>query len=187
MIKQNSSVSRRDIKLYRKISFLCYVKKAFAILLFIEVQYTVNSPCSSWIFVCLKTHRSICQVYFRSKPGIFVSTIIMQTKTWLQFYFHNKALWVLYLTYIRTIGTHILVVYWKCLTEDLQTLKTEKLVDQNRYHAPLTILSINHTVVKNYSINILFTMCVRCFQCLCKKYKEHWLGLGFSEWIVKVG
>lgn len=117
MIKQNSSVSRRDIKLYRKITFLCYVKKAFAILLFIEVQYTVNSPCSSWIFVCLKTHRSICQVYFRSKPGIFVSTIIMQTKTWLQFYFHNKALWVLYLTYIRTIGTHILVVYWKCLTE----------------------------------------------------------------------
>lgn len=121
MIKQNSSVSRRDIKLYRKITFLCYVKKPFAILLLIEVQYTVNSPCSSWIFVCLKTHRSICQVYFRSKPGIFVST----TKTWPQFYFHNKALWVLYLTYIRTIGTHILVVYWKCLTEGLQTLKTK--------------------------------------------------------------
>lgn len=153
MIKQNSSVSRRDIKLYRKISFLCYVKKAFAILLFIEVQYTVNSTCSSWIFVCLKTHRSICQVYFRSKPGIFVSTIIMQTKTWPQFYFHNKALWVLYLTYIRTIGTHILVVYcWR-----FANTENEKLVDdQNRYHAPLTILSINHTVVKNYSINIFF-------------------------------
>lgn len=155
MIKQNSSVSRRDIKLYRKITFLCYVKKAFAILLFIEVQYTVNSTCSSWIFVCLKTHRSICQVYFRSKPGIFVSTIIMQTKTWLQFYFHNKALWVLYLTYIRTIGTHILVVYWKYWR--FANTENEKLVDdQNRYHAPLTILSINHTVVKNYSINIFF-------------------------------
>lgn len=155
MIKQNSSVSRRDIKLYRKISFLCYVKKAFAILLFIEVQYTVNSTCLSWIFVCLKTHRSICQVYFRSKSGIFVSTIIMQTKTWPQFYFHNKALWVLYLTYIRTIGTHILVVYWKCWR--FANTENEKIVDdQNRYHAPLTILSINHTVVKNYSINILF-------------------------------
>lgn len=175
MIKQNSSVSRRDIKLYRKISFLCYVKKAFAILLFIEVQYTVNSTCSSWIFVCLKTHRSICQVYFRSKPGIFVSTIIMQTKTWLQFYFHNKAL---------------ALISWLSIGNAWRFANTEneKLVDdQNRYHAPLTILSINHTVVKNYSINILFTMCVRCFQCLCKKYKEHWLGLGFSEWIVKVG
>lgn len=155
MIKQNSSVSRRDIKLYRKITFLCYVKKPFAILLFIEIQYTVNSTCSSWIFVCLKTHRIICQVYFRSKPGIFVSTIIMQTKTWPQFYFHNKALWVLYLTYIRTIGTHTLVVYWKCWR--FANTENEKLVDdQNRYHAPLTILSINHTVVKNYSINIFF-------------------------------
>lgn len=156
MIKQNSSVSRRDIKLYRKISFLCYVKKAFAILLFIEVQYTVNSTCSSWIFVCLKTHRSICQVYFRSKPGIFVSTIIMQTKTWLQFYFHNKALWVLYLTYPdhwhSYLGCLLEMPYWR-----FANTENEKLVDdQNRYHAPLTILSINHTVVKNYSINIFF-------------------------------